>query len=164
MARKPQVSVAEFVASAIANSGKSNAQIAQEIGYSEQRANLISMIRTNRSKLPINKVIPFARAVHVDPVHLVGLVLREYSPDTYEVLEPFLGQALTEGEAEVVNVMRHEAGDLPVKLADKDLVTFQGMVREAVKTSKAEQKRGLDSAKKNWTGKSIDLSSRLKTA
>jgi hypothetical protein len=165
MGRKPpQVSVAEYVASAISRSGKSNAQIAEEIGYPAVRANLISMIRTNRSKLPINKVALFAKAVHVDPVHLISLVLAEYSPDTYEALAPFLGTSMTEGEAEVLNVLRHEANGLPIKLNDSDLVTLQGMAREASKVARSEQKKGVDLARKNWEGKSIDLGSRFKPA
>ena len=48
------VNVAQFVSIAVAASGKSEEQIAKEVGYA--KPNVITMIREGTAKLPVNKV------------------------------------------------------------------------------------------------------------
>lgn len=105
---KKVVTVAQFVASALGASGRTNAEVAKDVFGDATRANLVSMIKMGRAKLPIDKVPAFAKATMQDPVYLLQLVLREYSPSLHSVLDPYLSQALTEGEAEVVSLMRKE--------------------------------------------------------
>jgi hypothetical protein len=149
--KKQSMSVAEYVASIVGFSGKSNAQISEEIGYGVERANFVSMIRTGRAKIPISKVSVFAKSVGVDPVHMLRLVMREYSPETYEALEPFLTSALTEGETQVLNVMRKEAQELPIALDATELVQLQSFAKAAHKRAKDQLKVGKLSSDKNFT-------------
>lgn len=76
--------VAAYISERIKASSKLPATIAEEVEYS---SNMISMISQGRSKLPINKVVPFAKALGIDPVFLFRLVLGEYSPTTLEVID-----------------------------------------------------------------------------
>ncbi|MFH1819647.1 MAG: hypothetical protein ABIK82_22680 [Pseudomonadota bacterium] len=74
--------VAEFLADSIALINKTQAQIAAECGF--ESANVITMFKKGQTKLPINRVGPLAKALNVDPAHLLRLVLLEYLPDTWE--------------------------------------------------------------------------------
>jgi transcriptional regulator with XRE-family HTH domain len=134
--------VAQYITAQIEASGLTNSEIATALGYTPDRANMISMIRTGRSKLPINKVASMAKALHIDPAHLLRFVLREYSPDTLVALEEAIGTGLlTEGEQEVVSLLRREAGELPIHLADDQLVTIQQWARKAAQHAHVEQNR-----------------------
>ncbi|GGK64993.1 helix-turn-helix domain-containing protein [Amphritea balenae] len=81
--------VACFVMQAVNNSRKTQVQIAKEVGF--YRPNVISMIKTGRMKLPVNKVQGFADAVDVDPVELLSLVLEEDQPEVWRALTHILG-------------------------------------------------------------------------
>jgi hypothetical protein len=151
--KKTNITVAEYISSVIGFSGKSNAQIAADVGYGMERANFISMWRTGRAKIPLNKVALFAKSVGVDTTHMLRLVLKEYSPQTYEALEPFLTSALSEGEVAVVNVLRKEAGDLPIELSDSELVQLQSSAKAAAKRATSNMKIGRASSDKNFTSR-----------
>lgn len=146
--KKP--TVAQYLTAQIEASDLTNAEIAAALGYTQDRANMISMIRTGRSKLPINKIGAMAKVLKVDAAHLLRIVLSEYSPDTLAVLEEVLGAGMvTEGEAEVLSLFRKEAGGLPIQLKDEQLVTFQGWCKEAAKAAADEQRRHLKEGQKN---------------
>ncbi len=81
-----KTTAAAFIAERVNASNKTPGEIAREIGY-EGRESMIAMIASGRSKLPINKIIPFANAIGVDPVFLFRLVLGEYSPETLETID-----------------------------------------------------------------------------
>lgn len=149
---KKVVSVAQFVASALGASGRTNADVAQDVFGDATRANLVSMIKMGRAKLPVDKVPAFAKATMQDPVYLLQLVLREYSPSLFSILEPYLANALTEGEAEVISLMRKEGDDLPIRFTDSQLVTIQGFAREAAGVAKKAMSSGLKAAQASQRG------------
>lgn len=102
--------VAEFLADSIALINKTQAQIAAECGF--ESPNVITMFKKGQTKLPINRVGPLAKALNVDPVHLLRLVLLEYLPDTWETIETTLQTTLlTENELELVRRFREVTGD-----------------------------------------------------
>jgi hypothetical protein len=145
-----KVTVAQYVEQQIALSNKTQKQIADEIGY--DKANIITMIKTGATKLPINKVGPLARALHVDPAHLLRLVMEEYLPETWETIQGIVGQSLlSDGEVEVLRVIHEAAGGIPLeRLSDKQMKEIGEAVR---RVTGEELKRREASARTARTGR-----------
>lgn len=102
--------VAEFLADSIALINKTQAQIAAECGF--ESPNIITMFKRGQTKLPINRVGPLAKALDVDPAHLLRLVLLEYVPDVWECIENTLQTTLlTSNELELIRSFRQVTGD-----------------------------------------------------
>lgn len=102
--------VAEYVTTQLEFCNKSQAQVATEVGF--EKPNVITMIKQGKTKLPLNKVGPMARALGVDAVFLFGLVMNEYFPDTWESIQGMTMKdkpLLTENELEILFALR-EAG------------------------------------------------------
>lgn len=74
-----QKKVAFVLATLIDGSGKTRKEIASAIGL--DKPNMISMLRTGDTKLPLARLGSLAQAVGTDPVALLKLCLREYYPD-----------------------------------------------------------------------------------
>lgn len=112
---KPKITVAQYLSAQIDMSGKSQKQIAEEIGY--PKPNVITMFKQGATKLPVNKVYPMARALNVDPLYLMRLVMKEYLPETWDALEQIMGQHMTsEGEREVVEIFRKQFGNQDISI------------------------------------------------
>ena len=45
------------------------------------------MMRQGQTKLPVSKVSAFAKALKVDPAHLLRIVMSEYLPETWEAIQ-----------------------------------------------------------------------------
>jgi hypothetical protein len=124
MTAKPQaakragtVSVAEFLDQQInfvsRITGKTQKDIAVEIGY--DKPNIITMFKQGLTKVPINKVGPLAKAINVDPIHLLRVVMSEYSPDTWSALEAIIGtNMVSEPERVILDIVRQTAQGLDV--------------------------------------------------
>ena len=133
MAAWNKPTVAEYLAAQIALSGKTQTDIAREVGY-ERGKNIVNMIKEGVPKLPINKVSLFAKALGVDPLHLLRLTLSEYMPDTWAAIDEIAGRALmTESEQRLLEVVRKTAGAREVRL-DRELERgLSELVRKAVR-------------------------------
>ena len=111
-----RTTVADFLADRLAESDKTQREIAEECGF--EKPNIITMFKTGATKLPINRIGPLAKALNVDPAHLLRLVMTEYMPDTWEAIENVLqSTVLTANELELVRAYRAVTGDndaLPV--------------------------------------------------
>ena len=108
---KSSVTLADYIASQLALCGKTQSEVCLEIGY--VNPNLLTMIKKGRTKLPINKVKIFAKALGVDPVFLLKLAMKEYQPDTWDVIEEIMGSdAVTDNEYEIVNLVREASGGM----------------------------------------------------
>lgn len=81
--------VARYITAVVNSSDKTQAQIAQEVGF--EKPNVVSMIKSGRMKLPIGKVRAFATALDVDPVALLKIVLKESHPEVWSALNQILG-------------------------------------------------------------------------
>lgn len=116
-------SVAEFIADKLAESDKTQREIAEECGF--ENPNIITMFKTGATKLPLNRIGPLAKAIDVDPAHLLRLVMREYAPDTWEAIENIMqSTVLTANELELVRAYRQVTGDSDAKamVVDRDAV------------------------------------------
>ncbi len=81
-------SVAAFIDQQIEWTEKSLVQIAEEVGFA--KPNIISMIRKGNTKLPTGKVRKMALALEVDPVFMLQMVMMEYDPETWEVIQEII--------------------------------------------------------------------------
>jgi hypothetical protein len=104
------IRVADYLAQQIRLCGKSQKQIAEEVGY--DKANVVTMMKQGLTKIPITRVGAFARALEVDPAHLLRLVLAEYSPETWAAIEEAInGTVLTRNERRLVEKYRVASGN-----------------------------------------------------
>jgi hypothetical protein len=103
--------LAQFLKSAIANSGKSHDQIAIEVGY--EKGSVVQMMADGLIKVPINKIRPIAAALAVDPPLLCGLLLHEYFPDLVELIEQVYDRPLlSQNERSLIQALRrHTEGN-----------------------------------------------------
>lgn len=76
--------VPDYLAQQIILCGKSQKEIAEEVGY--EKPNVITMMKQGHTKIPIVKVGAFARALEVDPAYLLRLVCMEYMPETWAAI------------------------------------------------------------------------------
>jgi len=103
---RSSMTVAEYIAHQIEACGKTQAQIAREVGYG-QRPNLVSMIKSGQSKLPVQKIGAFAKALGVDPAFLFKLVMSEYSPATWAAINEIEGAIpVTHNERTILEEIR----------------------------------------------------------
>ena len=103
-------SVAEFIADRLAAIDKTQRQVATECGL--ENANVITMFKQGATKLPLNRIGPLAKALEVDPAHLLRLAMREYLPDTWDSIENAMQSTLmTANELELIRAYRAATGD-----------------------------------------------------
>jgi transcriptional regulator with XRE-family HTH domain len=94
-----RTTVADYFEMAIRLSGKSQREIAKAAGYS--KPNIISMMKTGQTKIPVEKIPALAAAMGIETAPFLRLALQEYMPETWNViyanLEAFRGS--TSGKA-----------------------------------------------------------------
>lgn len=100
--------VADVLAALIDGSGKSRKEIAGAAGFG--KANIISMLKTGDTKLPLARLGSFSKAVGTDPVALLKLCLQEYYPDVWEAIGLHLTAAITPDEMRMVKALRSVTG------------------------------------------------------
>lgn len=89
----------------ISESGKTNTEIANELGY--DRPNVIAMMKTGSMRLPLNRVGLMAKALGIDPVFLLEKVMTETNPDLWEAMRPIIGTSLvSENELKFIQLLR----------------------------------------------------------
>jgi predicted XRE-type DNA-binding protein len=132
-----KVTVAQYIEQMVALSDKSQKEIAEAMGY--DKPNIITMFKQGSTKLPINKVAPFAKAVGADPIHLLRLVMQEYMPETWESLQGMVGQSLvTEDELKLVKATRKILGGVDIDFTRKDV--FEALEKALEPFADAESK------------------------
>lgn len=141
---KGQISVADYLSQQILLSGKAQKEIAEELNY--PKPNIITMFKQGKTKVPLNKVSAFAKALGVDPIHLLRIVMIEYSPSTWEVLESIIGNAMmSDNEMKVLTIIREHANGLDI--APETETEKQELARLAEKW-KARAEKSVDAAKR----------------
>lgn len=104
----PETKVSLFFKEALEVCGKTQAQVAEEVGY--PKPNIISMFKNGDTRIPLEKAGDLALAVNVDPVHFVRLLLESYTPLTYGLMSRHLGELVSANELAILRVIR-EASD-----------------------------------------------------
>lgn len=119
--------VAEYIAAQINLSGKSQAEIARDIGFA--MPNMITMLKKNSTKLPIDKVGRLSKSLGIDPVHLYKMCMAEYYPDTWAVIQGFLIQPIfTANEIEIIEVIRQSNVINPKLRTEEDRIKLLKVV------------------------------------
>lgn len=104
--------VAQYLTAQIAVCGRDQVEIAKDLGY--PKPNMISMLKTGATKLPLNKVGPMAKALGVDPAFLFRVVMKEYLPDSYDSILTIMNAApVSENELEILAAVRDVNGGDP---------------------------------------------------
>ena len=96
-------------------SRKNQADIAQEAGF--RQPNVLSMIKSGQTKLPLDRVPGLAKALECDPRHLFGLAIKQPGFESVEnVLQEIYGVVVTRNEQTWVETVRQlsEYSDPPV--------------------------------------------------
>ncbi|EZI65444.1 hypothetical protein K021_1259 [Acinetobacter baumannii 25442_5] len=142
------MNVAEYLADLIENSPKSQREIAEEIGF--KRTNVLSMIKSGETRLPIDKIKPTALALGENPTRLLIRVLKEYAPDLIDVVESITGQTpLTPNEINIVKTIRSVTMEDPSfygDTRDKFVDVIKEMESETIKHRAELQKNKEESA------------------
>lgn len=130
MSKQKRITVSEYLTQQINISGKSQREIADDVGY--EMPNVITMMKQGKTKLPINKVPLFAKSLGVDPVHLLRIVMIQYMPDTWEILDALIGKSMvSEPEAIMLDVMRTVGqGQNVGPETEEDTAEFAAMVEK----------------------------------
>lgn len=96
-------------------SRKNQSDIAKEAGF--RQPNVLSMIKSGQTKLPLDRVPGLAKALECDPRHLFGLAIKQPGFESVEnVLQEIYGVVLTRNEQTWVETVRQlsEYSDPPV--------------------------------------------------
>jgi hypothetical protein len=104
----PTPEVTGFIANLIERSGKTRKEIAYSAGFG--KPNIISMIKSGETKLPLAKIGAFAKAVNTDPVALLKMCIRDYYPEVWQALMAYWDESLTSEELKMVRAMRSAVG------------------------------------------------------
>lgn len=91
---------------------KSQKDIADEVGY--DKPNMISMIKKGTAKVPLEKVYLFAKALEVDPAHLLRLALAQSMTGEKNAIaiQKIVGNTVTDNEMAIVKVVRKASGNM----------------------------------------------------
>ena len=95
---------AVFLARAIDASGLSQKEIARRCGF--RKSNMISMMRTGGSPVPLARIPELARVLSVDVETFMRCALAEYAPQVLEVLGQGTPAGLSSDERELVALFR----------------------------------------------------------
>lgn len=107
-----RMTAAQMLERAIEFSGKSQKDIAQEVGYT--KPNVLSMMKKGITKIPIDKAPAIARACGVDEKLFLRSVMYEYMPETWKVISETLGtDLLSEDEQKVLEEYRQNRDAAP---------------------------------------------------
>jgi hypothetical protein len=127
-----------FISLAIAATGKSNQEIAEEIGI--PRGNVIAMIRTGSMKLPINRVSAMAKAIDVDPITLLRKVMSQGEAEILKSIEEITGsRAVSANEFGLVQFVRHHSNNLDIAWSSRP--EFAEALLESIERIKTRESR-----------------------
>lgn len=105
---------------------KSQRDIAEIVGYANQ--NMITMIKQGTAKVALDRVPLLAKALEIDPVHLMRLAMEQfYTPKTAASLMELFSQVMTRNEADIIETIRRASDDTDPKLTDEmraELIRF----------------------------------------
>lgn len=152
MSPKP-INVANYLKQQLAMSEKSQKDIAREVGFNQP--NNISMIKDGISKLPINRVPAMAKALNVDPIHLLRITMREYMPETWAVIESVLGgRLITKAEIALLNSTRKASRNLDLDFTEPEIASaIQRTLEPFVEKELKDRETGIKLAKAEKSAK-----------
>ena len=100
--------------------------IAEALGY--ENANIVSMFKKGLTKVPIEKVPALAKALNLDPAHLMMLALREYMPEAFAAIQKTMGHAVTDNEFDLITEVRKATRDVDPVFSKEELAKIRAIV------------------------------------
>lgn len=98
-------SVASYLTNEIMRSRKTQKQIAREAGF--PTPNILSMIKTGETKMPLARVPALAQALDIAPQDMLRRCLAEYEPELLGVIELAFPMALmSDAEIDLIRALR----------------------------------------------------------
>lgn len=130
MARKPHADtrLAKYVEKRVLElrSKKSQAEIAAEAGFINP--NVISMLKSGATKLPLDRVPSLAAALECDPRRLFNLALDQMGgATTARAIEEIVGTVVTRNEVAWINEIREAAGHSDPSLTSRGRSAIRGI-------------------------------------
>jgi transcriptional regulator with XRE-family HTH domain len=110
---------------------KSQREIAAEIGY--EKPNMISMFKRGEAKVPLDKIPGLAKALHVDPAHMLRLAMEQYWPELYHIINDIFGGIATKNQRAIYMAIQKECGEKDPELTHE----LRKALHEAFQTYKA---------------------------
>lgn len=95
---------AEFLARAIADSGKTQREIARDAGF--DRPNVLSMMKQGVTRVPIERIPALARALGIDAKPFIEIAMEEYHPKMWRAIRGQAGTRLSPAEEELLVLFR----------------------------------------------------------
>ncbi|NDR55480.1 helix-turn-helix transcriptional regulator [Pseudoruegeria sp. M32A2M] len=121
---------AAFLTTAIEHSGLTQREIAQRAGFA--KPNVLSMMKTGETKVPIERILALAEACGADPIDFARIAMREYHPEVWGTLNLVFDPKLTDRDISVLRILRQADpnGELHWQRADRQFlfVMFQYLV------------------------------------
>lgn len=100
---KPQM-FHEFLKDKIDQSNIQQSDIAKELGF--QQANIISMFKSGKTRMPLRSIPHIAKILNVDPKLMLRMSMLEYCPDTLKAVEQVFGGTITKNEQGLLDEIR----------------------------------------------------------
>ena len=94
----------EYLAEKINNSPIKQSDIAEELGF--EKANVITMFKQGKTRVPLPKVPGFARILGLDPKATMKMAMLEYTPELFRVVEQIFGSVVTRNEKLILDEIR----------------------------------------------------------
>lgn len=113
--------IARFIAHRIERLSprKSQKDIAAEMGY--DKPNIVSMMKSGDTRVPLEKIPALARALEADLRHVYRIAMAQYWPEENAALSEIMGNVVSDAESKVLDVVRevvpHDEGLTPAQLA-----------------------------------------------
>ena len=100
---KPQM-FHEFLRDKIDQSNIKQSDIAAELSF--DRANIISMFKAGKTRVPLRSIPQIAKILNIDPKQMLRMAMLEYCPETLKAVEQVFGGAITKNEQGILNEIR----------------------------------------------------------
>lgn len=79
-------------------------EIAERAGFTAP--NIITMMKTGATRIPIDRIPALCKAINMDPKTLLLSAMTEYVPEQWAAIQEIMGDAITSNETEIVKELR----------------------------------------------------------
>ncbi|SDL94310.1 helix-turn-helix domain-containing protein [Aliiruegeria lutimaris] len=118
---------AAFLTTAIENSGLTQREIAQRAGF--PKPNVLSMMKTGETKVPIERIPALAEACDVDPIDFARIAMLEYHPEIWGTLNLVFDPKLTDREIGILQMLKIADPNVELRWRKQDGEIMIGLFR-----------------------------------
>ena len=111
---RPTSPTAQHLYDSIERSPKTQREIARDAGFASP--NILSMMKTGESKVPISRIPSLSQAMGIAPATFINIALNEYHPDLHEVIKDQFGIGLSSTERTLLEVFDEAQHVAPIEL------------------------------------------------